>query len=69
MPFPEKEFKKMKEASINTLKVIYNAKDGGINTFLDDDLKRFFRKYGLKCWASGMGIETRKRDLNFRRER
>ena len=36
-----------------------------INRELDEDLMEVLIKHGYECWASGMEIETRIRDLAF----
>ena len=48
------------------LKVVY---DGGLNVDLDKALEDCLIKFGLKRWASGMELDTQKRDLAFDDER
>ena len=56
----------MKDLSLKTLRVFYECQDSGnINEYFDKEMGELAEKYGLRFWASGVGLESGVRDLAF----
>ena len=46
------------------LKIIYKT-DGGVNSILEEHLKKYFESIGLEETGSGFNLETNERDICF----